>query len=147
MIRADIRLGIDDNVPPEYIEDLAQRLSFHQRLSWVSKQEEIGELRDELRDRYGPIPDSVEGILETSRIRLLAEQADCASVRANDGRARILMNTPVGGAKGNCNDCSVPTPASATPRSSFKPTRVWTHESSCKNSPPCSKPSATSNSG
>ena len=52
MIRADIRLGIDDNVPPEYIEDLAQRLSFHQRLSWVSKQEEIGELRDELRDRY-----------------------------------------------------------------------------------------------
>ena len=99
MIRADIRLGIDDNVPPEYIENLAQRLSFHQRLSWVSNQDEIEELRDELRDRYGPIPESVEGLLETARIRLLAEEADCASVRTSEDRARIVMNSPAGGAK------------------------------------------------
>ena len=99
MIRADIRLGIDDNVPIEYVEDLAQRLSFHQRLSWARSDQEITELRDELRDRYGPIPDSVEGLLETARIRLLAEQADCASVRASSERARIIMNSPVGGAK------------------------------------------------
>ncbi len=99
MVRADVRLGVDDNVPPEYIEDLAQRLSFHQRLSWASNQEEIDALRDELRDRYGPIPESVEGILETARIRLLAEQADCSSVRVNEDRARIMMNSPVGGAK------------------------------------------------
>ena len=99
MVRADIRLGIDDNVPIEYVEDLAQRLSFHQRLSWANSEHEISELRDELRDRYGPIPDSVEGLLETARIRLLAEQADCASVRASGERARIIMNSPVGGAK------------------------------------------------
>ena len=99
MIRADIKLGIDDNVPPEYIENLAQRLSFHQRLSWVSNQDEIEELRDELRDRYGPIPESVEGLLETARIRLLAEEADCASVRTSEDRARIVMNSPAGGAK------------------------------------------------
>lgn len=99
MVRADIRLGIDDNVPIEYVEDLAQRLSFHQRLSWARSDQEIAELRDELRDRYGPIPDSVEGLLETARIRLLAEQADCASVRASSERARIIMNSPVGGAK------------------------------------------------
>ncbi len=99
MIRADIRLGIDDNVPIEYVEDLAQRLSFHQRLSWARSEQEINELRAELRDRYGPIPDSVEGLLETARIRLLAEQADCASLRASSERARIIMNSPVGGAK------------------------------------------------
>ena len=99
MIRADIRLAIDDNVPPEYIEDLAQRLSFHQRLSWAGSQDHIEELSKELRDRYGPIPESVEGILETARIRLLAEEADCSSVRASEDRARILMNSPVGGAK------------------------------------------------
>ena len=99
MVRADIRLGIEDNVPPEYIEDLPQRLSLHQRLSWARAQDEIDELRNELRDRYGPIPESVEGILETSRIRILAEQADCSSVRATKDRARILMNSPVGGAK------------------------------------------------
>ena len=99
MIRAEIKLGIDDNVPREYIENLAQRLSFHQRLSWSNNEYEIQELRNELRDRYGPIPDSVESMLESARIRLLAEQADVASVRANDERARILLNAPVGGAK------------------------------------------------
>ena len=54
MIRAEVKLGIDDNVPPEYIEDLAQRLSLHQRLSWSNSVAEIQELRAELRDRYGP---------------------------------------------------------------------------------------------
>ena len=99
MIRAEIRLGIDDNVPTEYIENLAQRLSFHQRLSWSNSEEEIQELKNELRDRYGPIPESVEAMLETARIRLLAEEADVASVRGNGERIRILMNAPVGGAK------------------------------------------------
>ena len=91
MIRADIRLAIDDNVPPEYIEDLAQRLSFHQRLSWLVAKTISRNLARKLRDRYGPIPESVEGILETARIRLLAEEADCSSVRASEDRARILM--------------------------------------------------------
>ncbi len=99
MIRAEVKLGIDDNVPPEYIEDLAQRLSLHQRLSWSNSVDEIQELRAELRDRYGPIPDGVEAMLETARLRLLAEQADVASLRANENRARILLNAPVGGAK------------------------------------------------
>ena len=99
MIRAEVKLGIDDNVPPEYIEDLAQRLSLHQRLSWSNSQDEIQLLRDELRDRYGPIPEGVEAMLETARLRLLAEQADVASLRANSERARILLNAPVGGAK------------------------------------------------
>lgn len=99
MIRAEVKLGIDDNVPPEYIEDLAQRLSLHQRLSWSNSVEEIQELRAELRDRYGPIPDGVEAMLETARLRLLAEQADVASLRANGQRARLLLNAPVGGAK------------------------------------------------
>ena len=99
MIRAEVKLGIDDNVPPEYIEDLAQRLSLHQRLSWSNSEDEIQELRNELRDRYGPIPDGVEVMLETARLRLLAEQADVASLRANGERARLLLNAPVGGAK------------------------------------------------
>ncbi len=99
MIRAEVRLGIEDNVPREYIENLAQRLSFHQRLSWSSSEAEIQELRNELRDRYGPIPESVEAMLETARVRLVAEQADVASVRSNSERARILLNAPVGGAK------------------------------------------------
>ena len=92
--------------------------SFHQRLSWANTEQEIAELRDELRDRYGPIPVSVEGLLETARIRLLAEQADCASVRASGERARIIMNTPAGGAKTQLQHLlGPPSPASATPRS------------------------------
>ncbi len=99
MVRAEIKLGLDDNVPAEYIEDLAQRLSLHQRLSWSGSEKEISELRTELRDRYGPIPEEVEVLLETARIRLLAEQSDVVSLRVNGDRARILLNAPVGGAK------------------------------------------------
>ncbi len=99
MIRADIKLGIDESVPREYIEDLAQRLSLHQRLSWSRSEQEIKELRSEMRDRYGPIPDGVENMLATARLRLLAEQAEVVSLRSNGERVTLLLNAPVGGAK------------------------------------------------
>ncbi len=100
MIRSEIKLGVDDSVPPDYIEDLAQRLAFHQRLSWSTDPEELVELRAELRDRYGDIPHSVEMLLQTARLRLIAEEADVTSLRVTNGRARLLLKTPVGGAKG-----------------------------------------------
>ena len=99
MIRADIKLAIDEAVPREYIEDLAQRLSLHQRLSWSRSEQEIQELKHEMRDRYGPLPDGVENMLATARLRLLAEQADVASVRGTTERVTLLLNAPVGGAK------------------------------------------------
>ena len=99
MVRPEITLGIDDNIPPKYIEDLAQRLSLHQRLSWSSSVNEVTDLQNELRDRYGPIPECVESMLAKARLRLLAEDADVVTVRANKERVRLLLNTPVGGAK------------------------------------------------
>ncbi len=97
--KPDVRLGLDDRIPDEYIEDLAQRLAIYQRISWCRTDSQLAELSLELRDRFGPPPRNVDYLLETARIRLLARAADVSSVRVTEDRALFVLNSPVGGAR------------------------------------------------
>ena len=102
--KPDVRLGLDDRIPDEYIEDLAQRLAVYQRISWCRTDEQLAGLKLELRDRFGPPPRNVDYLLETARIRLLARLADVSSVRVNEDRALFVLNSPVGGARSQLQD-------------------------------------------
>ena len=97
--KADVRLGLDDRIPEEYIEDLPQRLGIYQRISWCRSEAELAEIRNEMRDRFGPIPLNVEYLLQTARIKLLAQKADVSSVRVNDTRVLIILKSGVGDAR------------------------------------------------
>ncbi len=97
--RADVRLGLDDRIPEEYIEDLTQRLAMYQRISWCTKPEELQDLRIEFRDRFGPPPRNVEYLLENTRIKLLAEESGIDAVRVRENRALLILQQPVGDAK------------------------------------------------
>ena len=98
-IRADVYLNLDDRIPREYIEDLAQRLAVYQRMAWARSVKDLNAIRSELRDRYGPVPRNFEYAVAAARIRLLARAAGVESVRVTSDRATITLDTPVGDAK------------------------------------------------
>ena len=97
--KADVRLELDDRIPEEYIENLPQRLGIYQRISWCKSEAELAEMKNEMRDRFGPIPLNVEYLLQTARIKLLAQKADVSSVRVNGTRVFIILKSGVGDAK------------------------------------------------
>jgi transcription-repair coupling factor (superfamily II helicase) len=71
-------------IPPAYVPETHQRLSIYKRVSQVRAQSEVSALGEELRDRYGPPPPEVEGLLRFAGLRLRAEalailQVDAAS--------------------------------------------------------------------
>ncbi len=64
-----IDLQINAHIPDKYISALSGRLTAYRRIADVRTLEDADDVRDELRDRYGDIPPSVEGLIEVSLCR------------------------------------------------------------------------------
>ena len=59
-------------IPDEYVESIAERLSLYQRLDNSETEQELVLMREELNDRFGPMPQSVEDLFITVKCRKLA---------------------------------------------------------------------------
>lgn len=64
-----IDLQINAHIPDKYITSLSQRLMTYRRIADVRTTEDADDVRDELRDRFGEIPQSVNGLIEVSLCR------------------------------------------------------------------------------
>ena len=71
--RAALNLRLEMRIPPDYVPETHQRLSIYKRVSQLRDEREAASLRAELRDRYGPLPPEVEGLLRFGELRLRAE--------------------------------------------------------------------------
>ena len=71
-------------LPNAYIDDLATRVGFYQRLSEVEEIGQVEEIAAELRDRFGPPPPAAEHLLDSVRLRCAAARIGAISVRHED---------------------------------------------------------------
>ena len=95
--RAAMNLGLEMRIPASYVPEIHQRLSLYKRVSQLRKDDELAALRDEVRDRYGPPPVEVEGLLQYAAMR---QQAEALGVTQVDLAGRVLRlrfddSTPV----------------------------------------------------
>ena len=67
-----IELPVEAHLPVDYVESERLRLEMYKRLAQVSDEVGIEAVRDELHDRYGPLPEPAEALLAVARFRLLA---------------------------------------------------------------------------
>jgi transcription-repair coupling factor (superfamily II helicase) len=59
-------------IPDSYVDQIAERLILYTRLDNCRDEEELQKFHEEMRDRFGPIPDCVEDLFTTVRCRRLA---------------------------------------------------------------------------
>jgi transcription-repair coupling factor (superfamily II helicase) len=59
-------------IPDAYVENIGERLSLYTRLDQSENEEELVVMKDEMTDRFGPMPKSVADLFETVRARKLA---------------------------------------------------------------------------
>ena len=76
-----------------YIPDMNQRLTVYRRMAAVRTAEELDRLMDEVRDRYGPPPDSVLNLAEYASIRLMADRIRVESID-REGPTVVLKFRP-----------------------------------------------------
>ncbi len=75
-----INLGVDVTIPEEYIGDMGQRLRTYKRVSSARDEETLSTIREELRDRYGRLPETVEQLFGYALLRRLAEEDGMLSI-------------------------------------------------------------------
>jgi transcription-repair coupling factor (superfamily II helicase) len=75
-----INLGVDVAIPDEYINDMGQRLRTYKRVSSARDEETLSSIRNETRDRYGRLPESVEQLFGYALLRRLAEELGVLSI-------------------------------------------------------------------
>ncbi len=95
--RAMLNLRVEMRIPPDYVPETHQRLSIYKRISRLRRSDEVSPLRSELRDRYGPLPPEVEGLLRYAELRAHAEELAITEVTAAAGvlLLRLDSRTPV----------------------------------------------------
>ena len=61
-------------IPSDYVDNITERLSLYKELDSLSTNTELDEFSEKMRDRFGPLPIQVRELIETMRMRLLAQQ-------------------------------------------------------------------------
>lgn len=71
--RATVNLGVEFRIDDAYIPDTNQRLGIYRQVAQARSGADIDKVLDEVRDRYGPLPDAVLSLADHARIRVIAD--------------------------------------------------------------------------
>ena len=74
-LETKVDLPIDAHLPHAYVPGERLRLEAYRRIAAASDEAAIAAVRDELKDRYGPLPVPVENLLAVARFRGAREDA------------------------------------------------------------------------
>ena len=80
-----INLDIDAYIPQEYIFNEEQKLDMYKRIASVETQADLGDMKDELLDRFGKIPLSAENLLRVAYMRRLGHNIYMTEIKGGKG--------------------------------------------------------------
>jgi len=73
-------------LPSTYVSDNIERLNLYRKLAKASSEEEIDDWEEEVRDRFGKIPDAGTNLITAARIKLFASQSYFTKVTVRSDR-------------------------------------------------------------
>jgi len=88
-IDVEIELPVDAFLPEDYVTDIRAKIDFYRRLSRLDDFQQIHQLEEELIDRFGRLPQSVQQLLELAEIRLEAAIWQITAIGLEDRFLRL----------------------------------------------------------
>jgi transcription-repair coupling factor (superfamily II helicase) len=92
-----LNLGIALRIDESYVGEENQRLRLYKKVAGAASEKAIADLRAEMEDRYGPLPDSTVYLLEAATLRLECERMGIAQIdrRRSELQIRFTENAQV----------------------------------------------------
>lgn len=87
-----IDIPIDAYIPEKYIRAHSQRLSLYKRIAAIESPEDMRDVQDEIADRYGALPESVENLTEIALIRHMASERNFTEVIAKNSVLKLFFD-------------------------------------------------------
>lgn len=86
-----IDLDVDAFIPPAYIVNEVQKLDIYKRIAGIENVRERDDMKDELLDRFGEIPKSVDNLLRIALIRVAAHKLYLTEVRGKNEKLVFIF--------------------------------------------------------
>jgi transcription-repair coupling factor (superfamily II helicase) len=86
-VRLDV--DVDAYMPAEYVGYEQAKIDLHRRIAAAREVADIELLREEMEDRFGPVPEPVENLLSLARARIKLGAAGARAVSVRGGRLRV----------------------------------------------------------
>lgn len=69
-----IETDLEILIPDTYVSNTTERIGLYTKLDNIKNEEKLEKFINNLKDRFGPIPESVQDLIQTVRLRWLAEK-------------------------------------------------------------------------
>ncbi|MBQ7360237.1 MAG: transcription-repair coupling factor [Lachnospiraceae bacterium] len=86
-----VDLDVDAFIPAEYIVNEIQKLDIYKRIAGIESLKERDDMKDELLDRFGAVPESVENLLRIALIRVAAHSLYLTEVKGKNERIQFCF--------------------------------------------------------
>ncbi|QDT39791.1 transcription-repair coupling factor [Stratiformator vulcanicus] len=89
-LTVNVDLPVSAFIPNSYIPSGRPKIETYRKFSNVRSEEELTQLVDELRDRFGPIPSPVERLIEVKRLQVFARYWKIEEIRIDQDDTAFL---------------------------------------------------------
>lgn len=83
-------IGIKAFIPESYVKSSEDRISLYKRMLSLETHNEVDEIEEELKDRFGPIPEEVKNILKIARLKIEAKKKGIEKIYFKNNRIKIF---------------------------------------------------------
>nr|HOW16495.1 transcription-repair coupling factor [bacterium] len=89
----EIAINIPAFIPETYISDIGQRLLFYKKLSSSSSIEDLFLIQDELKDRYGELPEETNNLFSIMELKIMIKPLNVNSIKIGAGKLVYSFNS------------------------------------------------------
>jgi transcription-repair coupling factor (superfamily II helicase) len=92
--KATVEIKVDAYIPDDYIPAESVKFATYRRISDISDKESMLDMFDELKDRFGPLPQSVVNLLNIAYIRNLAGKTGVSVIKEDNKNTVLIYPLP-----------------------------------------------------
>lgn len=90
----EVTLPVSAFLPQDYVPEGRPKIEMYRKVSSISSLDDLSELKEEFRDRFGPLPDPAEKLFQVREIQLLAMRWQIHDIHLEPGYVILGYRNP-----------------------------------------------------
>jgi transcription-repair coupling factor (superfamily II helicase) len=88
----ELKLGVPAYIPDSFVPDENERLVLYRRMARAGTAADLDEMRDEMRDRFGPVPTLIENLIAAMNLRRTMKEMMVLSAAVKGGQLEVKFH-------------------------------------------------------
>ncbi|MCU1347343.1 MAG: transcription-repair coupling factor, partial [Acidobacteria bacterium] len=96
-VETSMNLGVDIYIPKDYVTEENLRMTFYKKIASAATDQRLEDIRNEMRDRFGALPQNVENLIHFVKVKRYAQSIGVISIVREGARgvAKLIPTAKV----------------------------------------------------